>query len=44
MPTTMEDYNLHDHAGARWLAPFLTVFLLAVVGILVMVVYPYLTR
>lgn len=35
-------YELHDHAGARWLAPFLTVLILAVLGLAFMLVYPHL--
>ena len=39
-PTSM--YELHDHAGARWLAPFFVVILATVVGLLLMLVYPHL--
>lgn len=36
-------YELHDHAGARWLAPFLAVIFATVLGLLLMLVYPHLT-
>ena len=35
-------YDLHDHAGARWLAPFLTIFVLTIFAALAMLVYPHL--
>ena len=35
------DYNLHDHAGARWLAPFLAVFALVVLTAIAMLLYPH---
>ncbi len=34
-------YDLHDHAGARWLAPFIAVFALVVLTALAMLVYPH---
>ena len=39
---TANPYDLHDHAGARWLAPFLAIFALTIVMALVMLVYPHL--
>lgn len=42
MATTHSPYEIHDHAGARFLAPFLAVLLLAVVGLVFMLVYPHL--
>lgn len=42
MSTTHSPYEIHDHAGARFLAPFLTVLLLAVIGLAFMLVYPHL--
>jgi len=42
MAITNPDYQIHDHAGARWLAPFLTVLVLAAIGLLFMLVYPHL--
>jgi hypothetical protein len=38
---THNTYELHDHAGARWLAPFLTVLVLTIIGLMLMLVYPY---
>ncbi len=35
-------YDLHDHAGARWLAPFLAVFALVIATAFAMLVYPHL--
>ncbi len=31
----------HDHSGVRWLAPMLAVLAVTIIGILLMVVYPY---
>jgi len=42
MATMNNPYELHDHAGARWLAPFLTVIFLAALGLAFMLVYPHL--
>lgn len=42
MATTHSPYEIHDHAGARFLAPFLTVLFLAVLGLAFMLVYPHL--
>jgi hypothetical protein len=41
MPTTIDDYNMHDHAGARWLAPFLAVLTLTLLMTFLMMVYPH---
>lgn len=38
-----QDFELHDHAGARWLAPFLAVFVLVIGAMLAMLVYPHVT-
>jgi hypothetical protein len=35
-------YDLHDHAGARWLAPFLAVFALTILMGVAMLLYPHL--
>jgi hypothetical protein len=35
-------YDLHDHAGARWLAPFLAIFALTVAMAFLMLAYPHL--
>ncbi len=40
MPT-QSMYELHDHAGARWLAPFLAVLVITVLGLAMMLLYPY---
>jgi len=42
MATMQSPYVLHDHAGARWLAPFLTVLILAMLGLAVLLTYPHL--
>ena len=42
MATTHNPYEIHDHAGARWLAPFLTVLFLSALGLAFMLVYPHL--
>lgn len=36
-----DDLSLHDHAGARWLAPFMTLLILTLVGLAFMLLYPY---
>lgn len=38
---TANPYDLHDHAGARWLAPFLAIFAITIVMALLMLVYPH---
>ncbi len=38
-----QDHELHDHAGARWLAPFIAVFVLVIGAMLAMLVYPHVT-
>ena len=40
--TTQNPYELHDHAGARWLASAATPFLLAIITAFAMLVYPHL--
>jgi hypothetical protein len=45
IPTVMATYNpyvLHDHAGARWLAPAGVAFLVGVLTAMLMLVYPHL--
>jgi hypothetical protein len=46
MATTHDQYQdawSHDHAGARWLAPFLIAVFLTVLGLAFMLVYPHLS-
>jgi hypothetical protein len=38
-----QDFQLHDHAGARWLAPFIGVFALTIGLMVAMLVAPYVT-
>lgn len=38
---TMSPYDLHDHAGWKWLAPFLAVFIVTLITALLMLVYPH---
>lgn len=38
---TTYDYELHDHAGIRWLLPFLAVVAVTVLVALLMMVYPH---
>jgi hypothetical protein len=40
---TQSMYDLHDHAGVRWLAPFLAVLSLMILGLILMLVYPHIT-
>jgi hypothetical protein len=40
--TTMPSYELHDHAGLRWLLPFSIVFVLAIAATVMMMLYPHL--
>ena len=42
MATQTFDYDLHDHAGARWLAAVSVPFLLAILTGFLMLVYPHL--
>lgn len=35
-------YDMHDHSGARWLAPFIAIFVLTIFAALAMLVYPHL--
>ncbi len=42
MATTHSPYEIHDHAGAKFLAPFLTVLFLTILGLAFMLVYPHL--
>jgi hypothetical protein len=39
---TMPSYDLHDHAGWRWLAPFLAAFAITLLTALAMLLYPHL--
>jgi hypothetical protein len=41
MQHTANPYDLHDHSGARWLAPFLAVLAATVLIGLAMLIYPY---
>lgn len=43
VPNPFRDYLIHDHAGARWLLPFIAVFVLTVLTALAMLVYPHIT-
>lgn len=46
MATTQDQYQdalSHDHAGARWLAPFAVAVLLAMIGLVFLLVYPHLS-
>lgn len=40
MATTV-DTNLHDHAGIRWLLPFLAVIALVAAMVILMMLYPH---
>jgi hypothetical protein len=42
MATKTFDYELHDHAGARWLAMMATPLLLVMLTAFLMLVYPHL--
>ncbi|GEM_PF-3703839 len=43
MATTINDYNMHDHTGARWLAPFMAILVLTLLMTFLMMVYPHTT-
>lgn len=38
---TADPYDLHDHSGARWFAPFALVVLATIVVAFAMLFYPY---
>ena len=40
--TTHPTYDMHDHAGLRWIAPFSAVFLVTILAALAMMLYPHL--
>ncbi len=40
---TQTMYELNDHAGARWLAPFLAVIVMTMIGLALMLIHPYVT-
>jgi hypothetical protein len=35
------DYNLHDHKGLQWLAPFMAAFFITVIAAVMMMLYPH---
>ena len=35
------DYNLHDHRGWQWLAPFMAAFVLTLIAAVMMMLYPH---
>jgi len=39
--THLSPYELHDHAGARWLAAAGTPILLAILAVVAMLAYPH---
>jgi hypothetical protein len=41
MATTADQYDLHDHSGARWLTPFMLVVLATIVVAFALLLYPY---
>jgi hypothetical protein len=41
MATTHQLPNLHDHAGARWLAPMTMAMVIVTAIIIAMMIYPY---
>jgi hypothetical protein len=41
MATTSNDLQLHDHSGIRWLAPMMTGLFVVLIGITMMLIYPY---
>ncbi len=38
----MSPYDLHDHAGLRWVVPFAAVFIITLFMALMMLLYPHL--
>jgi hypothetical protein len=40
----MEIPDIHSTAGARWIAPFMAVIFLVLLGLFAMLVYPHITR
>jgi hypothetical protein len=43
MATTADFPDIHTQAGAKFLAPFLTAVLLALLAVFAMIVYPHVT-
>jgi hypothetical protein len=43
MAATADFPDIHTQAGARWLAPFMSAVVLALLAVLAMVVYPHVT-
>jgi hypothetical protein len=43
MATTYDFPDIHTQAGARWLAPFLTVVVLTLLAVFAMMIYPHVT-
>lgn len=41
MATTTHTLELHDHAGARWLAPMTAAMIIVTAIIIAMMIYPY---
>lgn len=41
MATTRNIHEWHDHAGARWLIPMMALLAAVILGIVAMLVYPY---
>lgn len=41
MATTTHQLELHDHAGARWLAPMTMAMVIVTAIIIAMMIYPY---
>jgi len=42
MPKTQSIQEFwHDHAGARWLVPMIALMAIIVIGLLAMLIYPY---
>lgn len=41
MATTINDYDMHDHTGARWLAPFMAILVLTLLMTFLMMLYPH---
>ena len=41
--TTLPSYELHDHAGLRWLAVFGAAFIVVILTAFLMLLYPHMT-
>jgi hypothetical protein len=41
MAATTTDFDLHDHSGIRWFAPVMSGLIVVLIGVAMMLIYPY---